>query len=206
MQVGHCGIWPMFSPFPQCRYLSVYKYLHSVTPECVYFYVPALGKGGGEPVFVLFVQAWTFVTLICATGLSQLLHWAIVYPWIWKTPVYGDRVGDKLQNKFAGRILLVLSVSELNSKLPLSCRSQFYWGFAVPFSHNLYETLQLLVKHQEPDWEANDIIASRPICFADAVWLLVRKEPPLNTASHPRTSQGRVKTMTIGSNCAWWCD
>lgn len=47
----------MFSPFPQCRYVSVYKYLHSVTPECVYFYVPALGKGGGEPVFVLFVQA-----------------------------------------------------------------------------------------------------------------------------------------------------
>ena len=47
----------MFSPFPQCGSLSVYKYSHSVTPECVYSSVPALGTGAGEQAFVLFVQA-----------------------------------------------------------------------------------------------------------------------------------------------------
>lgn len=113
MQVSHLVSFGPFFPFPQRHYLYVYNHLHSVTPEGVYFYVPALGRGGGEwgCLCCLFVQGWTFVTLIWATGLRQLLHWAIAYPWIWKTRVYGDRVVEKLQNRFAGRTLLVLSVS-----------------------------------------------------------------------------------------------
>ena len=57
MQVGHFVRFGPFFPFPQRHYLYVYNHLHSVTPEGVYFYVPALGRGGGEWVSVLFVCA-----------------------------------------------------------------------------------------------------------------------------------------------------
>lgn len=59
------------------------------------------------------------------------------------------------------------------------------------------------MKHQELDWEASDSLVSKPICYADAVWLLGGKEPSLTTAlAHTRVSQGRVKTTAIASNYA----
>lgn len=114
----------------------------------------------------------------------------------------------------AGRTVLVLRVSmnELNYK-PLGYRSQFYGEVLVSFSHKLhhsllqsssqsfswYKTVWPLVKHQELDWEASDIFASRLVHML-MLFAFYLRTSPTNSFSYQYFTGKR--TTSIASNCA----